>query len=145
MVMSLALLCWSLILGFVPCEFGKRMNDAFVEINDSMDQFDWHIPTKEFVKMLLIILVTVQQPVEIVCMGSITCNREAFTKVSCQNSVQFSSIFLWELLSKFSLALNLISDCQIRFLLFHGTSVIWKRKRLAPLTVGNQNIENYDF
>lgn len=77
-------------LAFIPCEFGKRVNDAFVKINDSMDQFDWHVPSMEFVKMLLTILVTVQQPVEVICMGSFLCNREAFTKVSYQHSIQSS-------------------------------------------------------
>lgn len=88
--MSFTLLCWSLILAFIPCELGKRINDAFVEINDLMDQFDWHLFSVEYVKMLLIILITVQQPVEIICIGSISCTREAFKKVSCQNPIQFN-------------------------------------------------------
>lgn len=86
-MMAPVLLCSSLALGFIPCEFGKRITDAFIEINDSMDQFDWHIPTVEYVKMLMIILVTIQQPVEIACMGSIMCNRATFTKVSCRDTV----------------------------------------------------------
>lgn len=140
LVMSFTLLCWSLILAFIPCELGKRTSDAFVEINDMMDQFVWHLFRIEIVKMLLIILITVQQPVEVICIGSISCTRETFKKVSCQNSmfqmalnVYFIWIWIW---------ISLI-DHQIRIQLFYGTSFIWKMK-LRPSIDLNMFLENFE-
>lgn len=80
--MSLSLLCWTLILAFIPCELGERVRNAMSEINDSINQFYWYLFPMKVQKMLPIILLSVQQPVEIQCFGSITCTRIQKGKLS---------------------------------------------------------------
>lgn len=80
--MSLCLLWWSLILTFFPCELGERMSSAMLKINDVTEQFNWYMLPAEIQKMFPIIFISVQQPVEIKCFGSIACTRDAFKNVS---------------------------------------------------------------
>lgn len=79
--MSLCLLLWTLILTFLPCELGERMSSVMFEINESIDQLDWFLFPHGIQKMLPIILLAVQQPVEIKCFGSIACSRDSFKNV----------------------------------------------------------------
>lgn len=82
LLMSLSLLWWALILTYLPCEFGERLSNGMVEINDCIDQFNWYLFSLEIRKILPMILLSVQQPVEIRFFGSIACNRDSFKKVS---------------------------------------------------------------
>lgn len=67
---------------FLACELGQRMNLAFVECNDMIDQFGWYLFPAEIQRILPIIMNFAQQPTEIKCFGSVACNREIFKSVS---------------------------------------------------------------
>lgn len=67
---------------FGLCEFGQRMTNAFEEIEDEIETFDWYFFPYELQRMLPMILMVTQQPVEIECFGSISSLREYFKKVS---------------------------------------------------------------
>lgn len=79
--MSLSLLLWALILTYLPCEFGERLSNGVVEISESIAQFNWYLFPFEVRKILPIILLGVQQPVEIRFFGSVACTRDSFEKV----------------------------------------------------------------
>lgn len=66
----------------VSCEFGQRISNAFEEIDDEIELFDWYLFSYEMQRMLPLILLVTQQPVKIECFGSISIRREYFKKVS---------------------------------------------------------------
>lgn len=67
-------------------ELGQRLTNAFDEIGYSLEQFDWYLFPMEFKRILPMIMVIAQQPVELECFGSIKCSRIVFKKVSIKNS-----------------------------------------------------------
>lgn len=66
---------------FVACELGQRISDAFEEICDMIEKFNWYSFPDELKTNLTTILIVAQQPVEIECFGSIACSRFSFKKV----------------------------------------------------------------
>lgn len=72
---------FGLILVFIVCEIGQRMNDAFDEIGSTINQFDWYLFPIEEQRMCLMIITIAQQPVAVGCFGSIKCTREVFKNV----------------------------------------------------------------
>lgn len=67
---------------FSFCEFGERVSMAFDEINIEIDQLKWHLLPCKIQRMLPIIFMAAQEPVEFHIFGSTSCNRKAFKKVS---------------------------------------------------------------
>lgn len=63
------------------CEMGQRLRIAYQKLNDKIDQFNWHLLPKEIQRLLLILIIHTQQPVEVLCFGSTACDRETFEKV----------------------------------------------------------------
>lgn len=76
---------------FISCELGQRVNLAFDECNEMVNQFDWYRFTMEIQRMLPTILNYTQQPVDIKCFGSATCDRETFKYVS--TNLEFGLFF----------------------------------------------------
>lgn len=64
------------------CELGQRVTNLFIGINDKIEHSDWYSYPNKVQKMLLIILIVAQQPVEFQCFGSTSANRDTFKKVS---------------------------------------------------------------
>lgn len=64
------------------CELGQLMTSGFEEILSEIETFDWYLFPHEIQRMLLIILMDVQIPVEIECFGNISVTRENSKKVS---------------------------------------------------------------
>lgn len=102
------------VFGF--CEFGQRLSDAFDEIDDEIEAFDWYSFTHELQQMLPTILMVTQQPVVIECFGSISGLRECFKKVSLIHT----DILLFYTNSCFFLFFN--SDNQWRILVFYDNA-----------------------
>lgn len=67
---------------FIDCELSQRVNLAFDECSEIINQFDWYLFPGELQRMLPIILNYAQQPVEIKCFGSTACNRATLKYVS---------------------------------------------------------------
>lgn len=74
----------SYALGLVSaiCEFGQRMSDAFDEIEDGTQMFDWYLFPYEIQRMLPIILSSAQQPVALKCFGNVSAIRQNSKNVS---------------------------------------------------------------
>lgn len=72
---------WAIILVFFSCEIGQRFTDAYEEIDDKIESFDWYLLPMKIQRMLLILMVNTQQVVYIECFGSMACGRDTFKKV----------------------------------------------------------------
>lgn len=67
---------------FFVCELAQQMSIAFEGINNTFHQINWHLFPIDAQKLLPIILINVQRPVNFNCFGGILCcNRETFKKV----------------------------------------------------------------
>lgn len=69
-------------LMFISCELCQRVNLAFDECGQMVEQFEWYSFPDEIQRMLPLILQLTQQPVDINCFGSSAWNRETFKYVS---------------------------------------------------------------
>lgn len=67
---------------FVACELGQRVSDAFQEISDIVDEFNWYRFPNELNRLLPVIMAVVQKPVEVDVFGKITCCRYILKTVS---------------------------------------------------------------
>lgn len=67
---------------FISCELAQRINLEFDECRAMVNQFDWYLFSEEIQRILPLILNFMQQPFEINCFGSATCDRETFKYVS---------------------------------------------------------------
>lgn len=80
---------FALAILLTACELCQRIENAFAEIDDMIDQFDWYLFPIEIQRILPIIITMAQKPITIECFGSISCNRDAFKKVSSTNHLCF--------------------------------------------------------
>lgn len=64
------------------CELGQRLNNAFVEIGDEIELFQWNLFPIEIQKMLPTVLVATNRPIVLEFFGSISGTRETFKEVS---------------------------------------------------------------
>ena len=64
------------------CECSQYVSNAFEEIDDEIETFDWYLYSHKLQRMLPIILMAAQQPVELNYFGSFSAVRETFKKVS---------------------------------------------------------------
>ena len=67
---------------FIACELGQRMNLAFSDCINIIDQFKWYSFPTEVQRILPIIINFAQQPHEVKCVGSASCDRETLKFVS---------------------------------------------------------------
>lgn len=58
------------------------MSDAFKGIDGEMKAFDWYSYPNKLQRMIPVILMAGQQPIEIECFGSISALRETSKQVS---------------------------------------------------------------
>lgn len=66
---------------FFASEIGQRFSDNFNKIEDAMGQLNWYLFPSNLQRMLLIVVINAQVPVDIKFFGSNTCSREQFKKV----------------------------------------------------------------
>lgn len=78
----------------IICELGQRLADAFEQINDEINKFDWYLFPPQVQRLLPIIMIATQQEVELECFGSISGTRETFKRVSCAMCALISSLQL---------------------------------------------------
>lgn len=74
--------CYAFGVMFIVCELFQRINLAFDECNEMVDQLDWYLFPAKIQQMLPIIIHFTQQPCEIKCFGSAVCDRDTFKYVS---------------------------------------------------------------
>lgn len=75
---------------FASCDFGQRLNQAFEECGEMVDQFSWYLFPVKVQRMLPIIMIYTQKPVFIACFGSISADRETFRCVSASDLIEQS-------------------------------------------------------
>lgn len=64
------------------CEVGHRLRNSFIEIYNLIEQFSWYKYPNRIQRHLIIILVVAQKPVNLICFGSNSCDRDTFKRVS---------------------------------------------------------------
>lgn len=67
---------------FFLCEITQRSCDGFNRFDQVIQQTDWYMYPMQLKKLVPIVLIVVQKPVELQCFGGITCDRELFKRVS---------------------------------------------------------------
>lgn len=80
---------------FCICDLFQRITDAYNGINDVMIQFDWYRFPIQINRMLPIILMANQRPVNFECFGSISCNRETFGRVCFNHKIHDSVVWIF--------------------------------------------------
>lgn len=81
LLLTVFVACYGLGILFLACELSQRLVNAFTEIDRMIEQFDWYLFPLNIQRMLPIIIVVAQEPVNLECFGSISCNRAVFKKV----------------------------------------------------------------
>lgn len=69
-------------LVFTVCELCQNVSDIFNEIDVVINEFDWLSFPIEIQRLLPIVIITEQQPIDFKFFGSITSSRESFKQVS---------------------------------------------------------------
>lgn len=90
MVIAFYRLCYAFGLLFMYCEMGEQISGAFGEIEDEMYEMDWHLYPIKTQKIMLIILINAQQPVEFMGFGNFPANRETMQRVNSTQIIGFS-------------------------------------------------------
>lgn len=81
LLLTVFVACYGLSILFLACELSQRLGNAFTEIDRMIEQFDWYLFPLNIRRMLPIIIAVAQEPVNLECFGSISCNRAVFQKV----------------------------------------------------------------
>lgn len=76
---------------FACCEIGQRTSNMFEEICDEFGKFNWYRFPNEINRLLPVILLEVQEPVEFEVFGSITASRVLLRKVNLIDSFKIST------------------------------------------------------
>lgn len=67
---------------YLFCEIFERAGSGFEGINDVLNEIDWYLLPIDLQRMLPMILVNAQQPIQFECYASISCSRKTFKNVS---------------------------------------------------------------
>lgn len=67
---------------FVVCELCERVTHGFNEINTIFSKHTYFLYPSEIQRLLPIMIIFTQQPMDFELFGSITCSRESFKLVS---------------------------------------------------------------
>lgn len=81
LIAPLVLICWSFISMFWICNFGQSLTNQFHEVSDAICQSDWYSFSPDVKRMVMMIMMTAQQPVILRGFGNVLCTRETFKKV----------------------------------------------------------------
>lgn len=73
---------WTFVSIFIYCELGQRVSEAFDGPYDAISQFKLHLFPIEVQRMLPIIIVGAQQPIDLRGYGNFSCTRDRFKSVS---------------------------------------------------------------
>lgn len=76
---------------FTICELCHRVTQGFNEINDQLQEYNYLLFPVEIHRLIPIMVIFVQQPVDFKFFGSISCSRESFKQVSSVDQFAFHS------------------------------------------------------
>lgn len=72
---------YAICIVFICCELGERLAIVYDQLDSNIGQFHWYLFPLEIQRLLPLIMINAQQPIILVCFGSISANRETFKKV----------------------------------------------------------------
>lgn len=108
---------------FFACEIGQRYTNAYDAVFDVINRFDWYLFPTKIHRMLPVIMIYTQRPIEILCFGSAASDRNTFKQVGLQHQ----STHLIDLKQYSKLLINHV-DYEQRILVLHDASKISKVK-----------------
>lgn len=73
---------WSFSFVFIYCELGQRVSEAFEEPYNAICQFRFDLFPLEIQRVLPIIILSAQPPIDLRGYGNISCTRDRFKRVS---------------------------------------------------------------
>lgn len=82
LVVLLCEMTWAFAFVYIICEFGQRVSNAYIEIEDEIGQLDWYLFSMEIQKILPTLMIVTQKTVGLDVFGNISADREDFQKVS---------------------------------------------------------------
>lgn len=68
-------------LVFLFTEIGEQLESRSDEIDEAVNELDWNTFPLRAQRMMLIMIVTTQNPIQVTAFGGIPCTRETFKKV----------------------------------------------------------------
>lgn len=86
---------WSFFHVFMFCDFGENLSNGFDALNSEICNRNWYSFPIEIQRLLPIILVSTQKPVQLLGFGNIPCTRETFKVViySSNFKIFLSNVF----------------------------------------------------
>lgn len=72
---------WAINMVFFSCELGQRLSIAYESIDDKIAQLNWYLLPMKIQRMLPIMMINTQQPLKVICFGSLLCTRDTFKTV----------------------------------------------------------------
>lgn len=87
LMMTVAYAMYAFGFVFIVCEIAQRVCDTLNGLDRVIGQMDWYLYPNEIQKFLPLILLMVQKPFELRCLGSMECGRELYKKVPSHQSI----------------------------------------------------------
>lgn len=84
--------CIAFGIVLVVCELCQRACDHFNDIDLMVMQWNWYLLPDDIQRLLPLILIVMQQPVELECFGRISCNRETSSRVNMKSYIYLNLI-----------------------------------------------------
>lgn len=86
-------LVWSYLVLLLYCEFGERVTNEFVELDNEVCQLEWYLLPISVQRFIPFIMNTTQQPIILRGFQSCSCARESFKNV-CLTLIQSNLIII---------------------------------------------------
>lgn len=81
MIVLLTDVFWSFVGVFAVCEFGQKMSNSFDKIEYESGQLRWYYFPIRIHQMMPTFIVVAQQPIELLIIESVSCDRITFKQV----------------------------------------------------------------
>lgn len=79
---------YSFGLVFMYCELSEQIKMQFEEVNSTLYELNWYTCPMRVQRMMTMIVLMVQQPVDLMAFGGIPCSRQTFKSVHFTQYVQ---------------------------------------------------------
>lgn len=80
-VLLVFVLFWTIVFFIILCEPGARLTAQFEMLSIEVSRYDWYLLPIGMQGMYIIFLSDTQNPMQILCYGNITCDRDTTKKV----------------------------------------------------------------
>ena len=66
---------------YIFCQLGEMVSGKFMDLSETIYQLEWYNFPPEIQRILIILLINTEEPVEFVAYGNIVCSCETYKKV----------------------------------------------------------------